>query len=117
VWHRNTGRTVNWLWWIIVANRSSHMLFMLTIKSRIHLLRNFHKRRGKSHLALGRITNVMHGSIVRFISLRQITSFPLRRVTRLTLRRVRNFPLERKRWLALRTPSGIKDPQEGLSKI
>jgi hypothetical protein len=115
VWHRNTIRTIKWLWWIVVSSRSSHMLLMLTSKRRIHLLRNFHKRRGETHLSLGRIASVTQGRIVCLIILREITNFPLRRVTRVTLRRVRIWPLGRKRLLVLRTPSGIRDPWEGLS--
>jgi hypothetical protein len=78
---------------------------------------DLHKRRRETHFSLGRITSVTQEKIIILTILRRIASFPLGRVTRLTLRRVRNFPLERKIWLVLRTPSGIGDPWEGLSRM
>jgi hypothetical protein len=81
-WDRDTSRVVNWLRWIIVAIKPSHMLFFFTNKGRIYLLRNVHKRRRETHLSLGRITSVTWGRIVLLISLMWITRFPLRRVTR-----------------------------------
>jgi hypothetical protein len=62
------------------------LLWILTNKSSIHLLRDFHKGRRKTHLDLGGITSVTQGKIV---------SLTLRQVTRFSLRRVRNFPLGR----------------------
>jgi hypothetical protein len=115
VWHRDTNGAINWLRWIIVSSRPSHIWLLLTSIGKIRwLLRNIHER-GETGLILR--------SISQLIQLWGINSFPLRRVNSLSLRRVNvplgrinNRPLGRIRLLSLRTPGGIWDTRIRLSK-
>ena len=100
VWHRNTSRTIDWVRWIVVTNRSSYIRSLLARISRIRwCMRNM----GITRWVLNIIGRVI------YFPMKRLNILALRMVKSRCQRQIHMRPMRRIRLWSQRTPGGVLD--------